>query len=599
MIESLEQLTLRQPWWLLLLAVPLYLALAQQLRPRSRQHKTRLAQFIAPNLWRWLLTQPRNPRHHSTPWLLSAAWALIAIAASSPHFSDSSEETIARSIDIAVVVDISPSMATDDINPTRLTRAKLELRDFTDRLKADRTSLIAYSGNAYKVLPLTADRDTLHHFSDALDTTLTRKLGSNLAQGLERAIQSLDHSEKQGRAIVLLTDGENFDPQANLNIAKRLHNKEIPLLILGIGTATGGMVPDEGRKRLHYKGEVVVSRLAVDTLQQLATTSGGVYTTVSNDDRDWQTIFRELDKLEPLNSYRAPYQPQQFQFFPWLIAVAILLFIAAGLKQQRANFLLVMISLLLLTPHTPAQATPLLDQWQEKQAFQALSEERNADAANLYRDIDSYSGQLGYGVAAYRQQQWQLSVEAFSRALQFAEDDTQRAQAHYNRGNALSRIRKLNDAANDFETALRFQSNFSRAALNLSLVNKALAQQGGVQESEQTQTPQIATHSTQDNKAQQSAAQLATTNQQSDQRNPQNKPQTGDDAATKNQQQTTTDEQPKSLPTGSDGDDQSINWDNALQQAQAINKRLGHEFMRQRFSTQEEEFTLKAEEKPW
>ncbi len=599
MIENLDQLTLRQPWWLLLLVIPLAIMMAQQLRPRSRQHKTRLAQFIAPNLWRWLLTQPRNPHRYSTPWLLLAAWVLTAIAASSPYFSDSSEENIARSIDIAVVLDISPSMAADDITPTRLTRAKLELRDFTSRLKADRTSLIAYSGNAYQVLPLTADRDTLHHFSDAMETTLTRRLGSNLAQGLERAMQSLAHSEKEGRAIVLLTDGENFNPQANINIAKRLHKIKMPLMIMGIGTPTGGMVPNEMGKRLHYNGEVVVSRLEEAALQQLATTSGGIYTPMSHDDSDWQSIFRELDKLEALNSYRAPYQPQQFQFFSWLIAAAILLFIISGIRQQRANLFLIILSVFIITPPSPAHATSFFDIWNEKQAFEALSEKRHAEAAYRYRDIDSYNGQLGYGVAAYRQQEWQVAVDAFSRALLLAKDDVQRAQAHYNRGNALSRIQKLNDAANDFETALHFQSNFSRAAHNLNLVNQALAQQGGVQESKREKEPRIAIHTSHDNEAQLSASQLTSTSQQSEQRNSQNRPQTSDHSSINSQQQTASHEQPPALPTGNDGDTQSINWDNALQQAQAINKRLGHTFMKQRFSLQEEDIKLKAEEKPW
>jgi len=598
-IEGLDQLTLRQPWWLLLLVIPLGIAVAQQLRPRSRQHKKRLAQFIAPNLWHWLLTQPHNPHRTSTPWLLWLAWLLITVAASSPHFSNSSEEHIARSIDIAIIIDISPSMAVDDITPTRLTRAKLELRDFTSRLKADRTSLIAYSGNAYQVLPLTADRDTLHHFSDALETTLTRRLGSNLAQGLERAIQSLAHSEKQGRAIVLLTDGENFNPQENINIARRLHKIKMPLMIMGIGTPSGGMVANEMGQRLHYNGEVVVSRLEEEALQQLATTSGGVYTIMHSDDSDWETIFHELDKLEALNHYRAPYQPQQFQFFPWLIAAAIFLFIVSGIRQQRANLFLVVLSILMVTPPSPAQAASLFDIWDEKKAFEALSEKRHADAAFLYSEIESYRGQLGYGVAAYRQQEWQLAADAFSRALLFAKDDAQRAQAHYNRGNARSRFNKLDEAANDFATALSFQSNFSRAALNLSLVNQARAQQGGVQKSELQKTPQIMTHTTHNNEAQQSTAQLSSSSQQSAQRKPQNKPETGDHTAENGPQQTERHQQPAALPTGKNGDTQAINWDNALQQAQAINRRLGHTFMKQRFSVQEEDLKLKAEEKPW
>jgi len=596
-IDSLEQLTLRQPWWLLLLAVPLCVMIARQLRPRSTQHQKRLAQFIAPALWHWLLTHPHNPHRNSISWLLWFAWGLIAIAASGPHFSDSNNTAIARSIDIAVVVDISPSMAADDIAPTRLERAKLELRDFSARLKADRTTLIAYSANAYKVLPLTADRDTLHHFSDALDTTLTRKLGSNLTQALERAMQLLDHSEQQGRAIVLLTDGESFNPQSDLNVARRLRKKGIPLLIVGIGTEAGGMILNERGRRLHHNGEPVVSRLDSNTLQRLATTSGGIYSPVSNDDREWETIFRELDKLEPLNSYRAPYQPQQFQFFPWLMGIAILLLLISTMKRQRGNIAILVAPLLMFAPSPPTEASTLFESWHESQAYQALTKGQHAEAAYLYSEIDSYSGQLGYGVAAYRQREWRVAADAFGRARQLATDDQQRAQAHYNLGNALSQLRKLDGAAAAYEAALTFQNNFSRAAFNLNLVNKARAQQGGEQKHDQQKPPQAAMNSTHDNRAEQSSAQLHKPDQQSSQRNQQSEPQVSDHSTQRSNQKSDISQQERS--TGQDGDSPSIIWNNALQQAQAINKKLGRQFMQQRLTAQEEDVPLKAEEKPW
>lgn len=597
MSEALTTLTLRQPWWLLLLLIPLCVMLIRRVKPRSHHHQQRLAQFIDPGLWRWLLTRPHNPHPQTMSWLLLLAWGLIAIAASGPHFSDSRTAEVARSIDIAVIVDISPSMAADDVAPSRLGRARLELRDFSARLKADRTALIAYSANAYPVLPLTPDRDTLHHFSDALDTTLTRKRGSNLTQALERAIQLLDHSAQQGRAIVLLTDGESYNPQADLNVAKRLHKKQLPLLIVGIGTQAGAMIPNERGNVLQHDGEPVITRLDSATLQQLASTSGGIYTEATDNDDDWDTIFSALDQLEPLNPYRAQYQPQQFQFFPWLMGAAILLFLISGVRQQRGSVAILIIPLLMFAPTPPVQANTIIDHWNETQAYRALTEGRHAEAAYRYSEIKNYSGQLGYGVAAYRQQEWQVAADAFARAAQFAVDDQQRAQANYNRGNALSRLNQLDAAANAYETALKYQSNFSRAALNLSLVNKARAQQGGVQQRDQQKPPQAAMNAMQDSSAEQQAAQLNQSDPQGTQRGLQTEPQQNGQASQQALQQQSKSELETSSNQHSSA--QSINWENALQQAQAINKQLGYEFMRQRFNLQEGDTPLKAEEKPW
>lgn len=598
--EILDQLTLRQPWWLLLLLIPLIVIAMRRLQPRGTQHRQRLAKLIDPKLWNWLLTHPDNPYRSAIAWPLLLAWGLIAIAASGPHFSNSSEGETARSIDIAIVVDISPSMAADDIAPTRLERAKLELKDFTARLKSDRTALIAYSANAYRMLPLTADRNTLHHFSDALDIALTRKRGSNLTQALEIAIQQLDHSEKAGRAIVLITDGESHNPQADLAVAKRLSKKGMPLLILGLGTETGGMVPDEGGRRLHHDGEPVISRIDKKILQRLATTSGGIYTTVSNDDRDWDTIFRALDQLEPLNRYQVPYQPQQFQFFPWLMAAAIALFLFNGFREQRKGIALVLLTPLILTVSPTSEASSIVEQWRESKAFNALEQGKNSEAAYLYSEINSYNGQLGFGVAAYRQQEWQLAADAFSRALQLAENDRQRARALYNHGNALIRLGWLDTAAQAFQDALRYQSNFPRAALNLNLVNEARAQQGGVQRQKRNQPQQASPQSTHDSNATRASAQLKRPEQQSDQQRRQLKAQS-DNSVSDSNRDADSSEQPPTKQSSRNSDSKTINWNNALQQAQAIDQRFGHQLMRQRFMAQEAEMEVKvsAEEKPW
>ncbi len=470
----IPQLEWREPLWLLLAIIP-WLGLVRRTKKTSAQQERRNA-FADPHLWQYLISgegKSNRAFHEKNQFAWIAAWTLAALAASGPSMTTQLPDTTAQAsgIDIAVAIDISPSMSVQDIPPNRLERAKLELRDFVNRLNGDRVALVAFSANAYVTLPLTPDKETFLHFADLLDPGLVIKHGSNIARALLIARQTLEGAEQQSRAIILITDGESHNSATALAEANTLRTLGIPLFIVGVGTEAGGPVPDGKGHFMKIKDELVISRLERATLASLAQKTGGLYVDISSDDSEWRQLFTQLRKLKPAQ-YSHDTPQQHYQLFPWLIGVSLPLFIwvflRTGARPGTVSLLIWAMVMPMIVLPEQAHATP----WAEQRALDALNENNYEKSTALYRGIKSFNGLMGLGASAYRQQQWEVALRAFQQALRNANSDTERAQASYNVGNALAKINRLDEAARAYENALRWQKNYPRAALNLSLINK-------------------------------------------------------------------------------------------------------------------------------
>ncbi|TPW09709.1 MAG: hypothetical protein FD130_2430, partial [Halothiobacillaceae bacterium] len=267
---------------------------------------------------------------------------------------------------------------------------------------------------------------------NSTDTHLTSSQGSNLGRALEIAQQTLADSQPGSRAIVLFTDGEAHNSN-NLAVAQQLGQQGIPLLIIGSATLEGGPVADGAGRFLQHEDRLLISTLQRDTLMALAQASGGVYSDLQESDHDLQLLQQRLAQLSAKNLYEVDSR-YTVQLFPWLVGASLLLFLLArGSNPAMAGWLLLWP---LLHAPTPALAAP----WDEQAAYNALIQGDHALAAQRYQGIDTYTGYLGRGVAAYRQQQWSQARDLFNQALQAADHAGERAKAAYNLGNALTQL---------------------------------------------------------------------------------------------------------------------------------------------------------------
>jgi len=464
-VSGASALHFAQPLWLLLALLPWLLRVWQRRHPR-RPH---LAAFADAHLLpRLLVGRPAAAQGAA----FALAWTLAALAAAGPYWAEHATPAEVRGADLAVVVDISPSMAVADLAPDRLTRVKHELHDFARLLGGDRLALVVFSGNAYTVLPLTSDRDAFLQFVDSLEPGLTTRAGSNLTRAADAAVRALEHSARGSRAIVLISDGEFHDAElASATAAVR--TEAIPVFGVGAATAGGGPVPDEQGHFLRYENAVVISRLDRARLQQLTRDSGGAYVDLRDDDGEWATLLAALRARTQETVHAGAPSAAGVALYAWPLTASLALFLWSG--TRRRDLLVVMLLPLLWAP-PPADAAP----WTEREAYAALQAGDYRTAQRLYAEVDSYSGSLGAGTAAYHLKDWNAALAAYERAVRRAADEESKAQALYNAGNALARLARYDEAGARYRSALQLQPNFSKAGFNLTLVNQLLEQRRGL-----------------------------------------------------------------------------------------------------------------------
>ncbi len=470
MMDWLNGLHWREPAWLALAALPWLL---QYWRRRARP-PARLAAYADPHLLRGLLVGPSVGAGPGKLFLI--AWLLAAVAVAGPYWSRAAAPAETRGIDLAVIIDISPSMAVADLAPSRLARVKHEVRDLIAQLGGDRLGLVVFSANAYPALPLTADRDAFLQFVDLLDPGLTAKAGSNLERATEIAGQLLANSPRDSRAALLISDGEFHDAEA-ASAAARLRGQGIPLFTVGAGTASGGPVPDLAGHFMRYDDQVVMSRLDRARLQQLARDGGGHYVELREDNSEWRELIAALRAATHAGRLASP--AAAVESVPLYIAplvASLVLFLWAGARRREALAMLIL-PLLIIAPPS-GEAAP----WTERDAYDALQKRDYAQAQKLYGQVKNYRGWLGEGTAAYRAQDWTAALAAFEKAARQTENADEKAHALYNAGNALARLERFKQASERYQAALRLKPNLSQAALNLSLVNQFLDARRGQRE---------------------------------------------------------------------------------------------------------------------
>ncbi len=276
--------------------------------------------------------------------LLLGALFLLIVGLANPQIGTRLEEVKQEGVDIFVALDVSLSMKSEDLKPSRLDKAKLEIRNLIQRLRGDRIGLIVFAGDAYTQSPLTTDYGAAELFLDAVDVDAVPVPGTNIGAAITRALESFESSQKGTKVLVIITDGENTDGTFD-DAAAEAARKGVLIYTIGLGSPGGAPIPVYGAsgQQVDFKrdkeGNVVVSKLDEPALEKLAAIGGGKYYRGTNTQDELDAIYKDVNALQKQEFGMKQFTDfeDRFQFF---LAVGLVLLLADQLLTERKNLVI-------------------------------------------------------------------------------------------------------------------------------------------------------------------------------------------------------------------------------------------------------------------
>lgn len=498
--------------------------------------------IINPELLPFLMQGSESKKALSSTWLLSIvilAWIICCLSLAGPTWQQLPQPVYKQDAALVVVLDLSPSMLAEDISPSRLVRARYKLIDVLTRRTEGVAGLIVYGGDAHTVSPLTEDSNTIVSIVPVLAPSLLPEYGSNVEEALASAVDLAVTGGYQQADILLISDGIHRSALSELTPIISQQG-DFRLSILGVGTPQGAPIPTgAGGFAKQANGNMVVAKLNVTALQQLAASNGGIYQTLSADDSDVDALLIAMDSIFPDNTRETDrsfdlWDDQGF----WLV----LLLLPVVLLSFRKGTLVAVLLLPLAFNTQPAQAFEWKDLWKtpNQRAAEALSRGDYETAQDLFEDP------MWRGSAAYKAGDFEQATTSFLN------NDT--AQGHYNRGNALAQDGDLQGAIDAYDRALSLDPDMQDAIANRALVEQLKDQQQDQDQDQQNQQSQDQDQEQQDQE------------QQNQDSSGQDQEQKNQDSQSQDQSQQDKEEQGK--PDSEKSEQEKIADEKALEQAE-------------------------------
>lgn len=292
------------------------------------RRRNRLKEYGDPELLAELMPDASESRPRIKFWISFAALAFCCILLARPQFG-SRQETVTRSgIETIICLDISNSMLADDVAPTRLDKSKRIISNLVDQLKDDKIGLIVFAGDAFVQLPITSDFISAKIFLNTITPSLVARQGTNIKDAIDLASKSFTPNEGVGKAVIVITDGENHEPGA-VEAAEAAAAKGLQVYVLGVGSPSGSPIPGDhsGEFRKDRNGDVIVTRLNEQMCRDIASAGKGTYLYVDNSNAAEKALQKELDHLAKDDVETTVYTEfdEQFRVIAWIVLVLLLI----------------------------------------------------------------------------------------------------------------------------------------------------------------------------------------------------------------------------------------------------------------------------------
>lgn len=303
-----------------------------------RKRKLKLKKFGDLSLLKQLMPDVSSSRKSLKFWLMVAALALFIVMLARPQMGTKISQEKRKGIEVIISLDISNSMRAEDVVPSRLDKSKMLVENMVDNFTNDKVGLVVFAGDAFIQLPITSDYVSAKMFLQNTDPSLIATQGTDLAGAIELSSKSFTQQDNVGRAILIITDGEDHEGGA-IEAAEKARKNGIRVFVLGVGSTKGSPVPDgNGGYMKDNSGQEVISALNEEMCKQVAQAGGGAYIHVDNTSLAQRQLNDELTKLQKGDISSVVYSEYDEQFQAVGILVLILLIIEMLILERKNPF---------------------------------------------------------------------------------------------------------------------------------------------------------------------------------------------------------------------------------------------------------------------
>jgi Ca-activated chloride channel family protein len=464
-----------------------------------------------PALVKQLITTFSKNRFLAKAALALLAFLIIVLGAANLQKPGAMQNVQRKGLDVMFVLDVSKSMLARDIKPSRLEKAKQLLLLLNERLDNDRIGLILFAGRAYMQMPLTSDHGAARMYIQNASPDAVPTQGTVIADALRMANTAFNPKERKYKAIVLVSDGEDHDPDA-LKVAKELAQDGVMINTIGIGSPEGSPIvdPATGELKKDEQGNTVISKLNEPELQQLAYATNGDYVRLDNVDDALITVTGQLDSAGKKETSDAEFI-DYISYFQWFIGAALVLLLTELFLSERrrdkgtngktktgdvknsattlaARALLLIVAGLPATLSVNAQSTNAQIRsgnryYKKDQIDRSLQHYESA----VRQSPNDPTANYNLGNARFRKNDFDLAARSYDAAITNSQDKTMQEQGYYNEGVAMAKQKKLMESIDSWKKALRLNAGDSSARDNLEKALMELKRQQQQQKNQNNQ----------------------------------------------------------------------------------------------------------------
>ena len=521
MFDLISEFHFIRPWWLMLLAmVPITVFFQVRIAKRSNNWFN----VISPDLFEALVERSTSKKQRVVH-LLPAMFLLCAsIGLAGPTYERIPQPVETKVDALVVILDLTLSMQSEDVEPTRVDRAKFKIADILNRRDEGLTALVVYAGDAYVVTPLTHDDSNISNLLPSLTPEMMPVRGSNVVAAVRQANELLSSLDTEDGMVLLVTDGIE-----DLTSLLRETNPKFPISVLGIGVSNA------------FDSPVRSTVLDENKLRDVARLAHGRYHIVTTNDDD-------LDHLLSTGPITSTDRLDEQQFDSWhdmgyylIFPMALLL----AISMRRGGLVVV-----LLVISTQVQAGWLEDLWlpKNKQAQYEFERGNYSEATQLFEDPS------WQGTAAFRDGDFAKATESFSELGTIA--------AQYNKANALAWQGYLTEAIKTYDDVLEVEPQHEDALHNKAVLEQLLEQM----QQENSDSDQSEGDEQQQSDSQQSESEESSSSEQQEGEQQQQQSQSGEQNQEENKEQSETQQ---SQTSEQEQDESKEEQQQAMQQQQA------------------------------